>query len=344
MKKHEWWRLCYREHRYLEYVTDVQLLTRLRDILNNLVNITPDGKLGFHEITPVGEAWLVRFTHVLEEYSLRGQDLPYDAMREHQLPDVLTPKRGRLGRDGQSGWAEILPTLPKNAIVKYGKLEFLRPLLEQGKARLCPASFYKDYSLGPHRQDDERIRVTHRHPFGATARLVQRADGTPVKDAREEPILGNITMQLETWDYYVWCASGSLEPRLFIDFDHADACLIIRDVRAFAQRLGWASSNKIVQVMPSVKRIEIEWKGIRYFDPFFPPKSPDHVLPVPWSKPMRFAYQKEFRFVIDVVPPPSETLPIVNIELGPLFDIADIVYIGKLVGHFHYRNPIVRNR
>ncbi|MGD9690407.1 MAG: hypothetical protein AB7K52_13685 [Phycisphaerales bacterium] len=335
MQRHEWWRAIYRERRYLEHLSAADLVQRLRDVMNNMVNITPEAKLGFHKVDPVGEAWWIRFTHVLEEYSLRGQGLPYDVMREHQLPDVIWPKRGKLARSGKPGWQHILPTLPEGAVVKYGKLEFLRPMLEHGQIRLCPASFYKDTSLGPHRHDDERVRTTHQHPFGTKIRVVQRADGTSVPNGPESPVLGNITTRVESWDYFVWCGSGALEPRLFIDFDHADACVIVRDVRAFAQRLGWAASQHILGAIPSVGAIEVEWKGVRYFDPHLPPKPPNDRLPVPWSKPLRYAYQQEYRIVIEVFPSPASTLPVLNLCLGPLSDIAELVYVGEMEGHTH---------
>jgi hypothetical protein len=342
MQRHEWWRSLYRQQRYLEHLSPTELVQRLRDVLNNLVNITPEGKLGFHKVDPVGEAWMVRFTHVLEEYALRGQGLPYDVMRQHQLPDILCPKRGKVGRGGQAGWAGVLPTLPEGAVVKYGKLEHLQPMLDYGHVRLCPASYYKDESLGPHRHDDERVRTTYRHPQGTSIRLVQRADGTPVPDSPEMPIRGNITHRVETWDYFVWCASGVLEPRLFIDFDHADACLIIHDVRGFAQRLGWAISQVVAGPVPTVESIQVEWKGVRYFDPHFPPTPPNDKLPVPWSKPLRYAYQKEYRFVAEIFPPPLSTLPMLQLTLGPLSDIAEIVYVGELEGHRHVgRHAIV---
>lgn len=329
----------------MEHLSPTELLQRLRDVMNNLVNITPDGKLGFHKVDPAGEAWMARFTHVLEEYALRGQGLPYDAMRQHQLPDILYPRRGKVGRGGQVGWTGVLPALPEGAIVKYGKLEHLRQTLDCGQIRMCPASYYKDESLGPHRHDDERVRTMYRLLQGASIRLVQRADGMSVQDSPEIPICGNVTHRIESCDYFVWCASAVLEPRLFIDFDHADACLIIRDIRSFAQRLGWALSQVLARPMPTVESVQIEWGSVRYFDPHLPPAPPNERLPVPWSKPLRYAYQKEYRIVAEVLPSPQSTLPVLPLTLGPLFDIAEIVYVGELEGHWHVgRHAIVLQR
>lgn len=70
MQKQQWWRSLYRQHRYLEHLSATELVQRLRDVLNNLVNIIPEGKLGFHKVDPAGEAWMARFTHVLEEYAM----------------------------------------------------------------------------------------------------------------------------------------------------------------------------------------------------------------------------------------------------------------------------------
>lgn len=335
MKRSEWWRAQYRQHRYLEHLTAPALGERLRHVLNNLVTITDDARIGVRVNDPTIDFWSAKWTHVLEEYHLRRVDFPYDVMRTHSLPAPLRPKHGPHSKGRRLLWSQVLPRLASGSIVKFGRLPHLRDAFEHGRIRLCPASFYDDPSLGPHRQDSETSRITYIHPFGKGARLIERADGTPVVDMPEIPILGNIEVRTDFCDYYVWCTSISMQPRLFIDFS-ADSALIIHNEREFAKRLAWATQRSVYDLPARFHGLDCEWKCVQYFDPYDPPRPPNDRLSVPWSKPLQFAYQREWRFVGIPFPTIDSGLPVLNVKLGPLFDVARLVYVGDLEGpRFH---------
>jgi len=349
LRRHEWWRLSYRSRRYLELVSDGELQEHGRDLINNLVTLTPQVKIGLRHDKVATDFFWPRFTHMLEEYGLRsGGSVPYDMMRNHSLPSLMWPRRGGYGRTEAKSWSGLLRPLPECAIVKYGKLEHLGPMFEGGHVRLWPASRYQDMRLDTHRRDDERSRRTVVHPRGMKVQLVQRADGTKVIDSPQVEPISNVTYLTECRDYYVWSASHSLEPRLFVDFE-ADACLIIHRPREFVKRFGWTLTQHFGRYHPPLERFNLEFHGVTYYDPYNLPEAPHRAwkesyapwliptesgpcLNVPWIKQLRYAYQKEWRIVAEPTPARDGDLPELHLTLGSLFDVAEIVYVGEFDG------------
>ena len=95
----------------------------------------------------------------------------------------------------------------------------------------------------------------------------------------------------------------------------AEAAVIIHDPVVFGERL--AKGTRHLLGMNKAKALE---RGkVQYMDPYFPLTSQD----VPFCKHFKFAYQREFRFVIRT--PESVDLNDRKIVLGSLADIATIV-------------------
>ena len=67
MLRHEFWRLSYRRNCYLEHSTEEELMSRARDIISNITELTYDGKIGMILASEGGAFWIELFTHVLEE-------------------------------------------------------------------------------------------------------------------------------------------------------------------------------------------------------------------------------------------------------------------------------------
>jgi hypothetical protein len=86
-------------------------------------------------------------------------------------------------------------------------------------------------------------------------------------------------------DYWLYCLSSSLLPRLFIDYD-ADACVVIRDRARFTRMLQKASLQKLSGTAMSYSAVE-------YIDPLLPRSL---TVPVAFSKHFRYSYQNEHRF------------------------------------------------
>lgn len=341
MKLHEVWRHEYRSRRYLEYASSADLAQRIRDCMNNLIVLTPEAKIGVVPMNSRGQFLTRKFTHALEEYSIRREALPFDLMRDHALPAPLAPRRGRR-RSVAAGWDSVLPELPDRAIVKYGKLAHLQAALDGDGILISPASSYGDPSLGPHRYDNEQERPVHFRPDGGTVRLVERQDGTKVDPPTEMPVIGNVTFTNEMIvDYYVWCASSVLAPRLFVDFE-ADACLIIREPDVFHKRIAWAIGMALRGLRPPLDNLSVQTNRVRYYDPYDAPKG-CRSIKVPWHKPFQYLYQREWRLIALLDPPTAGDLPVLWIDPGPLADIAEIVYVGELDGsRYPYRDAIVQ--
>ena len=139
MQRHEIWRLKYRQRRYLRLADDGVLDRRFKDIINNLMTLTPEGKIGVLPVTEAGVRWMTLFTHVLEEYALRGRGLPVadDApFVKPTAPDLPRSAKIEIPERGRS-------------LVKLGKSIYMQELYEKGRLRIAPAASYEDPSLNP---------------------------------------------------------------------------------------------------------------------------------------------------------------------------------------------------
>ena len=120
-----------------------------------MTNQTELGREGLIGLLPVddGNEFMRKFTHLLEEYGLRG-GLPV-------LKDIPRASVDYFANGGPiatrifAGYAE--PSEP--FLVKYGERRFLEPMLREGKIRISPAGFYNDTGHNAAMRDDEISRV-----------------------------------------------------------------------------------------------------------------------------------------------------------------------------------------
>jgi hypothetical protein len=279
--------------------------------MRNLTDLTEDGKIGLAVPQGRGSYWMEIFTHLLEEHSLRGNAFPPGVMKGAPLPKTTWPQAPRalaLLREAKFDAA--------HHIVKFGKSEYLRRC-PQGRWRITAASWYKDPSLGPARQDSELERTVYGLQNEVEVTILDQQNGRPVGKTRP---IGNLTVtQRSMTDYFVMCLAKSLALRLFDDFDRSDSCVIIRNVREFARRIFLATRK----MLPG-------WSGklrdVTYYDPFNPPRDRD----VFFSKHFRYAYQQEVRFVW-LPPQPELDLKndFIDISAGSMADICDFFILPK---------------
>ena len=77
MKRHEFWRMRYREARDLDHLSSDELSERVHDCVNNMRTLTEKGQMGVSPVNEAeGEKWWVRFTEIMEECELRGFGFP----------------------------------------------------------------------------------------------------------------------------------------------------------------------------------------------------------------------------------------------------------------------------
>lgn len=302
MTRADFWRKQYRIRRYLEFLNDAELAQRLRDVVNNGVTLTYEGKLGFRRLQQGGELWIELFTHVHEEYCFRKKDFPKDVLKNARLPRPTWPNKP-LGVDLVN---KVKGLRQGEYLIKYGKSKYLKEAFQSGSIRINPASSYNDPSLNSAIKDDELRMITYGLPSEVTITHLET-------NTRIIPT-SNVSYQSEcSTDYYVYCVSNILDFRLFSDFE-ADSCLIIKDPEGFTRLL--------YRVMQSIL---FSWKGfnapVKYIDPFNTRGNKEIIL---FVKHFRYAYQFEHRFLWLPETKMGELKPI-DLNLGSLEAVAEYV-------------------
>jgi len=273
----------YDEDPYLEYLTVTELYGRFNDLMQNLLTYTESGKVGIQPPQSGGSEddrdngindpsrWIIRFTHALQEFDRRGLPIPGpEITRQTPILQRFYTKAARATEIWNNAGRARDPYL-----VKFGQKQHLLEMMEQGKIRVAPASYYSDPSLNPAIQDSElEIKFNLRG-----ARIYQPS-------GEEIPVIGDVKIsdRLES-DFYVWCCSYEYDVRLFDDF-HYDACLIIDEPSEFLSRL-------LGQFGSFVPCRAHDHGRVTYIDPLRPVKR----INVPMAKHFRYAYQKEYRAV-----------------------------------------------
>jgi len=305
MKSCERWRHQYRQRRYMVHLTEKELQQRAKDVFLNLLVLTEENKIGFPPIDDEGSYWMVRWADILEEFVLRYG--PYPAgfkkgfIKEVRIPrpdDPLAPKAAQVVKSLDRSQLK-----PGTFLVKYGKAEHLRQAFEKGVIRIAPAASMDDPSLNPAIRDRE-LEVYVQPP--PSEMKLHAYDGKTGKPKGVFNPVGNRVRRTSRTNYYVYCLSGALAPRLFIDFDY-DSFLIFAEPAAFVKNLLQAVEAKLPK-----------WTGagmpVKYYDPL---NSRLEDIDIFSQKHFRFAYQKEYR-IIWLPPREANDLQPVIVELGSL--------------------------
>lgn len=186
-------------------------------------------------------------------------------------------------------------------LYRYSERRWLERALAEGEFLLKPASSYRDFEMDPARQDDELVRIRQSSP--------EHVSITLQRTGQEIRPTGPVTYtNTSLTDYLVLCFSSRWGEDLFTMFPGTDACLVIHDVEAFAERLHAVVEDQL-----------IGWAGMDA------PVSYDRLdrLGVPFFKPERHATQAEFRFAwYPSVPNPR--LEAVPVRMGSLATMAEI--------------------
>lgn len=312
LSRNEAWRRMYRSNRYCRHLTQIELNQRLRDIVVNMLRLTSDGKTNLPPIESEGIRNMELWTHALEEMALRHGPYPNGFTREIFRDEPLPDFAGELGQKAATALSTNGLQL-SDVFIKFGKAKYMRALFERGAMRVQSASYYATSNHNDAIRDDElslplmSLSLTRedivklvRNPLDVPARIFdQRVD---------------VTVRTES-DYWLYCVTTAIEPRLFVDF-HADSCVIIKDRERF-QRLVTVQTTRY---FPKTSHRHGE---TTYIDSLLPSAA---VADVPMSKHFRYRYQKEYRFVWM----PAQTtieLPYIDLELGNLKDIAELIVI-----------------
>jgi hypothetical protein len=311
LPRHEIWRKPYRENRYCRHLTQKELNQRINDLVVKMLRLTTDAKIGLPPLEPDGMKAMEVWTHALEEMVIRHGPYPNgftkEVVRATPYPDLLS----ELGMKATSVLASTA-LQSDDLFVKFGKTDHMRSLFERGALRVQCASYYSRPNHNNAVKDDELSL-----PLSLA---ISRDDIINIvvnpKDVPSGPIEQRIdATYLSNTDYWLYCVSSAIEPRLFVDFE-ADSCVIIKDKDRF-QRLITLQSAAF---FPSTAHCHGK---VSYVDPLRPTTAD---INIPMSKHFRYEYQHEYRFVWKPLKPVSN-LPYIDLELGSLESFSELVVL-----------------
>jgi hypothetical protein len=301
----------YRIKRNLQHLTKEQLRQRFIDIFLNLFTLRHDGKLAFPAPGEDAGFWIRLFVHVLEEHVLRFG--PYPKGFEDGFAQNLDLLKfvGPIGARANKAVAHA-SHLGASSLLKYGQADHLKAMLETGRIRIAPASCYSDPSLNRAIRDDELQLDFFLPPSEFKLEAFDHKTG---RSKGPLQLVGNRFSVTSTSDYYVYCLSAALDPRLFVDFS-SDACLVVKDPKGFSGRL-------VSALKAEFPNWAVGLEQVKYVDPV---SANPIEIQLFKTKHFRYAYQKEFRFVC-LPPEPIEQLRLRFIELGNLQDCCELLLI-----------------
>lgn len=160
MPRHVYFRTQYRGDRYMEHLTPEELAERSNDLMNNLMTLTEDQKIGIRPMDDAGSYISAAYTHVLEECVLREYPYPFplDQVKEWHHPQYDWPGIHTAIKEFKQKGLKA-----GTYLVKYGKFEYLQPAYERGIMKIFPASRYADPSLNYAIRDNElELKIHHR--------------------------------------------------------------------------------------------------------------------------------------------------------------------------------------
>jgi hypothetical protein len=217
---------------------------------------------------------------------------------------------------------EFVNCLPERKIYRYGKFKHINDAYENGNFKIFPALEYLKEEYDEARKDNEQINSIN--VSSDRTKLILEKNNKVIKP------IGDITNYtvLVAADSYILCFSYEYDETLYDKFKKSDSCLVINDVVEFVHRMHTAFNKVMPNYSGCNSRVTYS-KHLSYFGVLF-------------SKPKRYIYQREYRFVW--IPHKStqmiEPIKLINndfvetrnlitkpvkISLGSLKDIASII-------------------
>lgn len=308
LKRHEVWRHDYLSSPYLIGAPDERIAKRFREIFFNQTELTEKAQIGLLPVD-TADSFMSKFTHLLEEYGARSGTPP---------DTVITEARRSILRyfdNGDPIAAKIFRgyTSPTTRFsVKYGKREFLEPMLHTGRLRICPASYYSDSSHNDAVRDDEIQKTFYISTFRERLKGVHE-----INFQGHRIVFGDddIVLPVVANDYFLFSLCDHIYYRMPTDFD-SDSALIIRDPDLFSQRV-------ISSFLARWPDWEPMWGPVTYYDPYLDhTKMRVHEM----SKHFGYAYQREVRIVLRAKRRPNISLGPEFLDIGPMTDYAELLH------------------
>lgn len=302
LPRSDWWRHEYLGDPYLVGATDERLAERFGHVFINTTELENTGLVG---LLPVDKTDFMRkFTHLLEEYGARG-GVPQSVVESAREPILAYFKDGdpiavRIFKDFKRSSTPIL--------VKYGRREFLEPMLKEGHFRLCQASYYNDTAHNAAVRDDE---ISRNFCFPT---YLDRLHGVRHMDFQGHRIAfddDDIVLPVVFDDYFLMSLCDDVYYRMPTDFG-ADAALIVHQPERFIQRVISAFLARRPDWVPT-------YGPVTYYDPY---RDYSKCRVPEMTKHFGYSYQREHRIIFRPLRRSTEQLQPEFYEIGSMQDYA----------------------
>lgn len=293
---------------YLRGLTDSALSERLVHWLNNCVQLSASGKINLCETE--NPDYFHRLMDVFAETALRSGDISSAQDKSMWSPDrnvIIKPSKQTSEKIEKL--QKVLEARGNSPFLRFGSRKNMLELYKKGGLLFQEAStFGQAENLSV--RDDELTLLMKRYVPKDELHLIP---GSPDPKTIEGRGAG-LGFSLSCPDFLVLCMTDTINFRLISDW-HAEAVVAMNDPAELTRRLHAASESLVRLAGGDV----LEAGKVRYIDPYFPLDNPD----VPFCKHYKFAYQREFRFVVRG----GRKLQFSDrkLQIGSIEDIADFI-------------------
>jgi hypothetical protein len=315
LSREDAWRFQYRLRPYLQNASPAELQQRLEDILRNIYAFSADGRVAAVPAAHGGSVWAQKILDINLEFDRRNMTI-YDFARFDDLPFKKEALQIILANRHHAHYLQ-----QRAVFCKYGELRWMRELISGGNVRLSPASYFRGDQHNRARKDDELTLRTVVTPYDFDLGFVP-----PFLQRRLPERAWVVIDHAKPSDHLLYCLTAGFDFRYFFDFGSessvAAGCVVIHDQDKFEARL-------LREARRVLRGWTVRFDGVRYVDPFFVlnllPAKENEIF---FFKDFRFMYQREFRLVAVAPEGAAGTLQHVDLSLGPLGDVAELVEIA----------------
>lgn len=294
--------------RYLAAMPDSALTERQIHLLNNIVGLGESGKVSLDVVE--NSEMAQKFFDVICEFILRHGDV-----HKGQVKGLWQPDKNVMVKPSEDVahkvaiLSEHVKKFPSDELIRFSSsFEYMEELVDRGGLLLQPASSFKDAeNLSV---CDDELRVLLRRYLSEK----EKAELIPMLGVLDKDFLD---ICVEAKDFLVLCFARGVNYRMISDWQ-AEAAVIIHDPVEFEKRLSDATVH-----LRSVEGSRLEAGNVDYLDPYYTSPKEHGGWDLAFCKPVRFAFQKEFRYVIRQAQEYSFEQR--KVFLGPLDDIASLI-------------------
>ena len=301
-------RIYVARERYLRSMPEEALSERLVHFMNVCVKLDQNSMVQL--CATENPDMFMRLMDILAEIGLRHGRIEGTQSKTHwdRKRNVMIQPSAEIAERAKRLEARI-PKEHNGLLFRFSSYRYMEELLNDGGLLLQQASAFKDQENLSVRDDELKLEFDRY----ISAEEASSVPFLPQLLATQQRTT-QISISLECPDFLTLCLTDAVNYRMISDW-RAEAAVIIHDPVEFGERLAKGARH----ILEMKKMTKLERGKVHYIDPYFPLTSKD----VPFCKHFKFAYQREFRFVIRI----SEPVDVDGrkIFVGSLADIATLV-------------------